>query len=240
MQWHYDETFEGYLSAVFQVYKSGDETAIFCGNQETQLGLDTKQTVITDLNHSQRVQRKLEAIDQDLPRRIYYAWLSREPEIEQAILSYIRLCILQDQDVCDQRYLEVVRTVLGASRKVGADVYHYQKFVRFVRAGASVYLADITPDYDVLDLLSGFFEARLEGFNFVIRDLKRSKCLVWDQRHHWISYDPRLMQPVPNEGNYEQLWQTYFKHIAIPERVNPKLQTLHVPRRYRKHMTEFM
>ncbi|MCL2548749.1 MAG: TIGR03915 family putative DNA repair protein [Symbiobacteriaceae bacterium] len=239
MQWLYDDTFEGFLSTVFEVYRNKDEAAIFSGSADAQLGLQEERRVITNAGHVKRVQRKLETIDSDLPRRLYYAWLSRETDIEQAIMAYIRLCIEQDMDVCDQRYRDTVRTVLNAARKVGTDVYHYQKFVRFVRAGREVYVADIEPDYDVLELLSGLFEDRLDGFNFIIRDIKRRKCLVWDQRQHWISYDPQLLQPVPNQGDYEVLWQTYFKHIAIPERINPKLQTLHVPKRYRKHMTEF-
>ena len=241
MIWIYDETFEGFLTAIFEVYKAHDETALILGGREVQLGLVEQHLVVTDESKANRVQRKLDAISEELTKRLYNSWLSQEAGIEQAILTYIRLCIEQGQDVYNQRYNDTVQKVIEAARHVTTEVYHFEKFTRFIRVGRSVYLADVEPGYDILEMLTGLFEARLTGYNFLIRDQKRGKCLVYDQKNHWISYDTRLMQlSAESDSDYEQLWQTYFTHIAIPQRVNPKLQTLHVPKRYRKYMTEFL
>jgi len=196
--------------------------------------------VATNEEHTSRVQHKLEELSPDLPQRLYCAWLSREPGMEQELLNYIRLALAQGRDIAEQHYREVVRRVLLAERHVRGEAHAFTQFIRFVQVGETVYLADIAPRYDVLEMLVGEFVHRLAGFNFLIRDTKRSKCLVWDGSSFWISYEPELLAPpTPKGGHYEQMWQTYFAKIAIPERINPKLQALHVPRRYRNFMTEF-
>jgi probable DNA metabolism protein len=36
----------------------------------------------------------------------------------------------------------------------------------------------------------------------------------------------------------QQLWQTFFRTIAIPERKNPRLQKSNMPAKYWKYLTE--
>ena len=240
MTWYYDDTFEGFLTTVFAIYKSKDTAPLIFKEQEAQLGLGVSQVVGTDVVRATRVKRKLESFAKELPHRLYCAWLSNEVNIEQQLFAFIQECISQNRDITSQHYRDNVIAVLAAARKVSSDAYQYTKFIRFFHVAPKVYLADIEPEYDILEMLTGEFEDRLEGCNFLIRDLKRRKCLVWNQVQYWVSYEEHLLEPrTPQAGNYEELWQTYFKHIAIPERINPKLQTLHVPKRYRKFMTEF-
>lgn len=40
------------------------------------------------------------------------------------------------------------------------------------------------------------------------------------------------------DGVFQDLWLTYFREIAIPERTNPRLQRQHVPQRYWRNMVE--
>ena len=42
------------------------------------------------------------------------------------------------------------------------------------------------------------------------------------------------------EREFRELWRRYFKTIAIEGRINPKCQSIHLPKRYRHVMTEFM
>ena len=239
MIWCYDDSYEGFLSAVFAVYRAKDGDAFIQGHFEPQLGLMELRQVETSEEQAERVHQKLEDISEDLSKRMYRAWLSREEQIEQAILAYIRLAVEQNRDPFEQRYLATVSTVLQAEYRVAYDVHRHFQFIRFKRAGDTVYLADIEPQYDILLLLTGMFTDRLDGFRFLIRDIRRGKCLIWDQRHFWLSTDPALLASTPEDTEYERLWQLYFHNVAIPERINPKLQTLLVPKRYRRMMTEF-
>jgi probable DNA metabolism protein len=41
-----------------------------------------------------------------------------------------------------------------------------------------------------------------------------------------------------DEKLFQEMWKTYFKSIAIKERINPKLHKQNMPVRYWKHLTE--
>ena len=49
-----------------------------------------------------------------------------------------------------------------------------------------------------------------------------------------------LMSATDAETDYRKLWKSYFTHMAIEERINPKLQRNMLRLRFRTHMTEFM
>jgi probable DNA metabolism protein len=40
------------------------------------------------------------------------------------------------------------------------------------------------------------------------------------------------------EHEYQTLWNDYFKSTNIASRINPKLHTQHVPKRYWKYLSE--
>lgn len=244
MIWVYDGSFDGFLSTIFAVYKARDDLAQISrgGTDSTvQMGLFQEQRAVeTDSQRARRVQNKIEDISPHFLRNVYSAWLSKHEGIDQALLSYIRLGIHIDTNPQDLRYHAYVREVLQAARDVDIDAYHYLQFIRFVRVGESIYMADIEPSYDILLMLCGQFVDRLAGMRFLIRDLTHRKTLIWNQQEFFLSEDPALLEPpLPQADEYARLWQTYFKHIAIPERINPTLQTKLVPKRYRKYMTEF-
>ena len=48
--------------------------------------------------------------------------------------------------------------------------------------------------------------------------------------------DESLM--VKDEKLFQQLWKTYFKSVAIRERINPVKQRKDMPVRYWKYLTE--
>ncbi|MEA4826461.1 MAG: DUF4130 domain-containing protein, partial [Clostridium sp.] len=45
---------------------------------------------------------------------------------------------------------------------------------------------------------------------------------------------------LSKHGNslYEELWKSYFKSTTIKDRINPKLQKGHMPKRYWSFLTE--
>ena len=243
MIWHYDGTFDGFLSGVFAIYQAKDSSATITRLDEMQQSLDPALSIIdvcTDIALAQRVQNKIEDISHELMRTLYKAWLCEDPAIDQDLLFYIRLALRTDSNPKDRLYYDDVRRVHNAAHKVGTDAYHHLQFIRFVPAGPRLYAADITPTYDILIMLGGAFSDRLAGQRFLIRDLVHRKTLASEGDRFWINDDPALLLPKLQRGDrFETMWQTYFHHIAIPERINPRLQTQLVPKRYRHLMTEF-
>jgi hypothetical protein len=41
-----------------------------------------------------------------------------------------------------------------------------------------------------------------------------------------------------DEEMFQELWKGYFKAMTIKERINPRLQRQHMPKRFWKYLTE--
>ena len=63
-----------------------------------------------------------------------------------------------------------------------------------------------------------------------------------DQERSWNTDQAdivvRDVNIYPRALSYEDLWCRYLERLAIPERINPKLQQQNMPRKYWKHLTE--
>jgi len=55
-----------------------------------------------------------------------------------------------------------------------------------------------------------------------------------------IHYNKTVKSDVfaSEEYEYQTLWNDYFKSTNIASRINPKLHTQHVPKRYWKYLSE--
>ena len=240
MIWLYDASFEGFASAIYAALSQKDEQAVIQSEALVQLGLEEVNIVPTEMSHYDYLIKRLEGFDKQIPRTIYKAWLSKKESIDQLLLAYIRLMLRIKKDPSTMRYDDLVRAVLKAANDVGTEAYYHVQFIRFRPITSEIYIADIDPAYDILLFMIGEFQDRLAGKKFLIRDRKRGKCLVCDGFQHWLSTEPELLEiEIHESDSFSDMWKTYFKHIAIPERTNPKLQTQKVPRRYRKLITEF-
>ena len=100
--------------------------------------------------------------------------------------------------------------------------------------------AEVEPDHDVIQLIAGHFTDRYRYQPFIIRDVKRNKALIAYNKQWYISeFGPEQVPAfAAEEQEYRRLWRTYFDHIAIKERINPRCQRNFMPDRYWKHLTE--
>ncbi|MDQ4141809.1 MAG: DUF4130 domain-containing protein, partial [Bacteroidota bacterium] len=81
-----------------------------------------------------------------------------------------------------------------------------------------------------------------------IYDLKRRYGIYYDL--HTADYVQLEQVPLNRHGQlpatlmdedetaYQELWQTYFNSVNIPERKNKKLHLRHIPVRYWKYLSE--
>jgi len=94
--------------------------------------------------------------------------------------------------------------------------------------------------YNVLSILGSHFFNRLSGERWILHDLKRSTAVLCDGES-WHIQEVQLPENIKfheREELFQDLWQTYYKHIAIQERVNPKLQMQNMPKKYWKYLIE--
>ena len=111
-------------------------------------------------------------------------------------------------------------------------------------AGQILYAA-VEPEHDVLELIAHHFAERFSHDPLIIHDARRGKAVIAYERNWYVTDfdghhlpDGSELVMSEEETDYQNLWRTYFDHIAIKERINPRCQKNNMPLRYWKHLTE--
>lgn len=246
----YDGTFDGFLSAVFDVYEyrfSEAEivkTDSFKGNVFEQ-----PHHVQTDKTQSTRVWKGLQKkLTLDAQQQLFRTFLSELPGIETILLQYIQYAFSSLQSMEQDYSHSAVLTVFQTAKKVWREKHRMEAFVRFQKTGDGLFYAFIDPDYNVLPIISRHFEHRYADQQWLIYDSKRKYGIYYDKST--ITEVTVQLSAEAQSGSlpaslydeqeqfYQQLWQQYFKSVNIAARKNTKLHLQHMPRRYWKYLPE--
>jgi probable DNA metabolism protein len=245
----YDRTFDGLLCAVFEAYagKRFPEQLIGYGEPEPMFA-ETVHRVETCCERSARVWNGLQKkIPPKASNMLLHVWLSELPESDELLFRFIRKAFdspySPETDFTDPDALAVHKIALQVSR----EAEHVRQFVRFQKAGDDTYFAPIAPKYNCLTLSISYFRDRFADQKWMIYDTRRGYGFYYDL-HRVVEInlpndpmtggklDEKLM--AEDEKQFQLLWRSYFKALTIPERVNPKLQRQHLPRRFWKYLPE--
>lgn len=245
----YDGSFEGLLSAVFDIYEQRiNVTAITTDSQSLLFG---EQLVL--IRCSEKSDRVFNGICRYGGIRtadmLYHAHTSRVPSVDYDIFLYLKLLFKAKREISGMMGESYVLRVVQLQRKVTREAHRMLMFIRFEQAKDGTYFAPIAPQYDVLKLIISHFKDRFSDQCWVIYDTARNYGAHFDGREvALISIDQptfnlengRLSNDIVSEKEveYQRLWQVFFKQIAIKERKNMKLQQNFMPKRFWKYLTE--
>ncbi len=246
----YDHSFEGFLSAVFEVYEYKPlQVCIRKENLPTPALFTNLRRVHTNQKKAERVYQKLKTLMGDLGiHRILYALLSEGETIEDELLAVIRYAIkFPEKKIMNDYSNPAVLKLSQTTQMVGREKHRMEAFVRFKLTCDQIYFAEIEPDFNVLPIIAKHFKDRYQD----------QKWLIFDNaRHYGIYYDLSKVETVfmqfdshcndqkglemlsADENLYQRLWRTYFNKTNIKARRNTKLHVQHVPKRYWKYLTE--
>ena len=180
---------------------------------------------------------------------ITVTWLSELPEADMLLFRYIRKAIDAPRTIelnfGDPDVLEVSKVW----KKVTNERLRVIQFLRFQKAADGTFFAAVKPVYNVLPLTLPHLKDRFADQCWLLYDLKREYGYYYDLKEatevrfeekeaHLLSglLGEELMDV--DEKLFQQMWKTYFKSIAIKERLNPKLHRQHMPARFWKYMPE--
>ena len=180
---------------------------------------------------------------------ITVTWLSELPETDMLLFRYIRKAIDAPRTIelnfGDPDVLEVSKVW----KKVTNERLRVIQFLRFQKAADGTFFAAVKPVYNVLPLTLPHLKDRFADQCWLLYDLKREYGYYYDLKEatevrfeekeaHLLSglLGEELMDA--DEKLFQQMWKTYFKSIAIKERLNPKLHRQHMPARFWKYMPE--
>ena len=249
----FDGTMDGLLTAVFDAYalheqpeqllKSGDALPLFC---------EHLYHVTTDEEKARRVWTGLEKhLPREAMKLISVSWLSELPELPTPLFLYIYK-VFRQGDISHNFADDDVLSVIDIAHSVLHEQLRMKQFIRFQKAKDGTYLAVVSPDHNVLPLITDHFSDRFNDQPWLIYDAKRHYGFYYDGKTviH-ITFEDEASVPFSLENGklneavlsnddqlLQDLWRTYFKAICIKERMNPRKQLKDMPRRYWKYMTE--
>ena len=253
MVYVFDGTMDGLLTAVFdafylkeqpeQLLAEGDALPLFC---------DHTYHVTTDEEKARRVWTGLEKkLTREALKLISVSWLSELRELNTPLFHYI--CKVFKLGDISRNFADAdVLDVTNIARRVLHEQLRMKQFIRFQKAKDGTYLGVVSPDHNVLPIITDHFQDRFNDQPWLIYDAKRHYGYYYDGKIVIrVTFEDEAAVPFDlrngkmdadvlsdNDQLFQDLWRTYFKAICIKERINPRKQLQDMPRRYWKYMTE--
>lgn len=246
----YDGSFEGWLSAVFEIYELKLKEVVFAKEQPTTaLLFSTTHLVITDIEKAKRVAAGLQKrLSEEGYKRIYSTFLSEVYQAEDMMFRFVSYALSSSRNIEEDFGNSAVWDIRKTARITRRESHRMKAFVRFKLTKDDLYYAIIEPDCDVLPLIENHFKSRYADQRWLIYDTKRK---------YGIYYDLEIVSTVQLEFNadansskflaeicdseeefFQNLWLQYFTHVNIESRKNTRLHLKHMPKRYWKNLTE--
>lgn len=247
----YNNTFEGFLTVVFECYARNAFPADIRPRNKQQRNIFAEYIHIeADAQKAGRVWKgirgKIYNKNRDLP---FYAFLSEADGIEMKIFRFIKRLFSGQCDIDADFSDPDVLFLNQVARKVKQEGMRVLQFVRFQHTKEGLYFCGIEPRYDVIPLAINHYKRRFSNQKWVIYDLKRDYGIYYDlaqaqeivlTQKQFDRINGEVQENLLDEGEafYQQLWKTYFKSINIKERKNLRLQRQYMPQRFWKYLPE--
>ena len=230
MIYEYDGSFMGFLTVIFQGYKHLLDCKI---EPETdQMVMDFDQVRIsTNMEEAKRVEKGIkERFSPSFFHSISVAFRSHEEEKEETIARTIRKMYAYGENFLYSSDGDAAK-FLGLERNVYREVHTYMGLLRFQEIQEGYFYAPFRPKNQILDLLFPHFVHRLPKEKFMIHDVGREICGIYEdgQKDFFLVEDLHI-QGTEEEEFYQKAWQTFYDHIAIEARKNPKRMMGHMPK----------
>lgn len=245
----YDKTFNGLLTAVFEVYEyKFQQPKIVKENSVNNILFGYTHVAHTSNDKAERVLSKVKnMLTYKALLELYAAFLSEADDIENNILHYIQHLISSQKNIETDWANNDVRIIKQTARKVTHEAHKIKGFVRFHLTNNQLYYSVIDPEYNILPLITHHFKHRFSDQQWLIYDEKRRYGIYYDLNNVTeVNILPNLpKQPGDvtfalheDEVLYQQLWRKYFKSTFIEARKNTKLHVQNLPKKYWKNLVE--
>ncbi len=238
--YHYDGSFDGFLSCVFDSYAHKEIPAGFYPGEDGICSLFNSRTVPTDPDHAARVLREVAALSPEAAVLLRRGFLTCLPEKELHLFRLTAKLLREGPGFLRDRSDGTLFPVIRAVQHLNGEVHLLKGFVRFSDLGG-VLGGEIEPKNRVLPVLGGHFAARFHNERFFLYDRTHKEALFHVPGQSVIRplADFQMAPPDEAEARCRLLWKRFYDTIAIKERENPRLRMSNMPKRYWGTMTEF-
>jgi probable DNA metabolism protein len=250
MNFRYDKTWEGLLTAVYDAYARQTFPLRLLGEGEPEpMFSDGSYAVRTDRERAERVWRGLRRrAGRRVCNMLLHVWLSEEPAADELIFRYLRKIFDSPHDVSSDFSDPDVLAAHQIALKVAREGEHLRQFLRFQKGVDGSYFAPVAPKYNALPLAVDYLADRFADQRWLVYDTRRHYGYLYDLqevREVTMEDDAHLLSGrlgdeilAADEKLFQQTWRDYLGALTIKERLNPRLQRQHMPRRFWKYLTE--
>lgn len=243
-----EDTPDGVFSAIYDVWAAGLNRSCFSIQAERQHSVQLfaeYRYIQTDIEKAIKVIRSVQKkIGAEAADWIYHAALSYMEDKIDCIYDFLKLAFCYGRKVMEMHGEDVVCRIYELKRSVGNEAHRFREFIRFHDSEEGILIGRINPKNQVLPLLAEHFADRFPEEDFVILDENYKMGLFHPKKMQWyiapleLEILHRIWQKRQS-AEYEHLWKTFFRTIAIKERDNYQCQRNLCAIRYRDYMVEF-
>lgn len=245
---HYDSSFNGFLSAVFEIYRQhldvGDFVAMrpySTDNGVTDLFMQPFRVETND-DYARRIRRAIvNAAGSDVLAVLDAAFRSEEKGVEMKLFTYLRKLFAGiDRNFAKNPTSSEMLPLLTIAKSVNREQGDMRGMVRFNKTSEGVYVSEIEPKYNIVDLLAPHFRGRFPNGKWAIIDVKRQYGIYYDSHQvHFVTVQcPEELAKALKPDDFTTMWKSYYDSMAIEERINPRLLKNLLPVRYWKYLPE--
>lgn len=250
VQYRYDGSFQGLLTCIFSAFDRKDNPIkIVRPSGQFDLFAENVDIITSDLL-AERVWNGIERIGGTTTcNHLYHAYLSMHDGIEVQILLYCRLLFEKKAPIYTNLGNATILLIHKLDRTVLKEAHRVLMFMRFEQAADGTFFGPFAPKYDVIPLVINHFKERFASQLWLIYDTKRNYGFFFDGKKvervsvsnpNFIRESGNLKTGIADtaDNEWQELWRTYFKSIAIAERKNLLVQQNFMPKRFWKYLTE--
>lgn len=247
----YDNTFEGFLSAVFYAYDAKILPDKISGSRLFQEDLFANEfTIYTNIEYAKRVWNGIEKKEsKQICQKIYRVFLSEIEDVEILIFRYIKLTFNSTGKIDTDYSNNIVLEFNNIYKKVTREAHRAVMFIRFQKTADGIYYAPFDPAYNVLPLTINHFKDRFSDQQWVIYDTRRNYGFYYNLKDvDEITISDSSVNPFTgkinkeimdeNELNFQEIWNDYYQSTTIKERKNLKVHRQFLPKRFWKYLPE--
>ncbi|WP_138159468.1 TIGR03915 family putative DNA repair protein [Peptoniphilus catoniae] len=238
MNYIYDGSFEGFLTAIFDSYPYIEKASI--ARQRDQLNFFKDSIFIA--TDEEKAKRVAEAISQKLSNTFYrdlkLSFLSKEEDKETVAARVVKntfkfgltYLLSSEKNAVDFRSMV---------KNIRSENHSYKGLLRFSKLKNGFLFAKIRPENDLIEILLPHFIDRLVNEKFIIYDEGRKKCVIYYKGEYRIfEIDNINIDYDSSEELITQAWINFYNSVTIIDRRNLNLMKANMPIRYWEYLPE--
>lgn len=244
----YDGSLQGLFTVIYNLFLEKEKSPNIVSEMKNSSLLFESIYVFTDMERAARV---VDKIKKNFSKKsLYYisgAFLSEESGVENKIYNYIECGLKYGKELDNKMDNDTVLFIRKSAERCYKEAHKIKGLLRFKELADSTFYAPIFPECNIVPLIFKHFEKRFSSQNWVIHDIKRKTCVIYDGvKSEFYDNVTAEKSVIENHSSvlsseellFQALWKNYFQTIAIKERENLKLQMKFVPKKYWKYITE--